>query len=259
MSEDFGENKRRILIIDDDPEYLELLRSYLENDYMIGTVGFGELAIEYISKNPTDLVLMDVQTSNPNGFSTLAAIKETEEGRSIPVIFITEKNNRNLVLDSINLGVDGYLVKPITKPMLLSKLNNVLLSHIGSQDKKTILAVDDDITYLKIIRKSLKDVYNVIMLKDGALALEYLKNHTPDVFILDYQLPKVGEVSLFNVIRSRKEYDKAPVIMLLGINQKKLGKGFDDKPDKFLIKPVSKLDLVKAIASSLADRGMVND
>lgn len=258
MSENIGDDKRRILIIDDDPEYLEQLRTYLENDYMIGTVGFGDLAIEYISKNPTDLVLMDVQTSNQNGFSTLAAIKETEEGRNIPVVFITEKNNRNLVLDSINLGVDGYLVKPITRMMLLSRIDDILLSHIGSQNKKTILAVDDDITYLKIIRKSLKDVYNVIMLKDGALALEYLKNYTPDVFILDYQLPKVGEVSLFNIIRSRKEYDKAPVIMLLGINQKRVEKGFDEKPDKYLIKPVSKLDLVKAITSALADRGMVN-
>ena len=240
--------------MDDDSEYLEMLRLFLETDYQIATVPSGKLALDFVRENTTDLILMDAVMPEMDGFEVFKALRSAEETEDIPVIFITGKSSRNMVLDCINLGVDGYFVKPIAKDILVSKIQEVISYHSDASCHKTILAVDDDISYLKIIRNSLKEQYDVIMVKDVALAMDYLKNHVPDIFILDYNLPLYDNESLISIIRRNSAFDNAPIITILGIEDKKPDLEATGRSDKYLIKPVSKLDLTSAISSALADK-----
>jgi len=181
--------KKRILIVDDDDDALEITRHYLEPDYLVGTVSVGKLAIDYVKEYHTDLIIMDVVMPVMDGFQTLKELRSMDRGKDIPVIFITGKSSRNIVLESISVGIDGYLIKPFSKEQLISKTNEVLHRQMNMVDKKTILAIDDDVTYLKIINSALKDSFNVVMINSARLAMEYLNNHKPDVVILDYQMP----------------------------------------------------------------------
>lgn len=256
MSDLAKENKNRILIVDDDPEFLDLMRKYLDDDYIVGTIAYGKFAVDYIREYPTDLVIMDIMMPTMDGFETLNNIRKSEEGAGIPVIFITGKSTRNTVLDSINVGVDAYLLKPINKQMLTDKIEEILRIKNSMTLKKTILAVDDDVTYLKIINNSLKDVFNVIMLNSVALANSYLSNHKPDVIILDYQMAENGGTILLNSIKNNPEFKEVPVIMMAGLDDKTIATGdMTAKPNRFLIKPISKLDLMRIIISSLNDFG----
>lgn len=256
MNDSVGGNRKRILIIDDDPEVLDILRSYLEADYYIGTVSDGQFALDYIRENQTDLILMDVYMPGMNGFEVLDSIRKVHDGEGIPVIFITGKSNRNMVLESINVGVNGYLVKPIARDRLIRKVKEVLTQRENMHKKKTILAIDDDVTYLKIINNSLKDNFNVIMINSSKLALEYLAGHVPDVILLDYQMPMGEDNNFLEYINQSQELSHVPVIMLTGINDKKMMlESIKQRPTRFLLKPVSKLDLLKAIISALSEYG----
>ena len=136
--------KKRILVVDDDTEQLEIIRSFLEPTYIVGTVSHGQFAPEYIREYQTDLILMDVVMPEMDGFATLRAIRQVEEGENIPIIFITGKNTRNIVLQTINIGTDGYMIKPIVRDVLLEKIKTILSSQSYVKNKKTVLAIDDD-------------------------------------------------------------------------------------------------------------------
>ena len=244
--------KKRILVVDDDTEQLEILRSFLEPTYIVGTVSHGQFAPEYIREYQTDLILMDVVMPEMDGFATLRAIRQIGEGENIPVIFITGKNTRNNVLKTINIGTDGDMLKPIAKDALLEKIKTVLSSQTFGANKKTVLAIDDDVTYLKIIHNSLKERFNVVMINSAKLAMEYLGRRIPDAIVISERFPGENGGSFFEYIKGLKELSDIPVVMLKSISDRtKPVEGSSVQADKYLIKPVSKLDLMKAIISAI--------
>lgn len=256
MAEVLSENKKRILVVDEDSETLERLRSYLEPEYLVGTVNYGEFVLEYIEKNATDLILMDAEKPMQDDFSIIKSIRDLEEDADIPIMFMTDKSNRNAVLDSINLGVDAYIMKPVSKDTLLGKISDVISHQERMKTKKTILAVDDDVTYLKIINNSLRDNFNVIMVNSTKMAMEYLDYHTPSLVIVDYQISKFNGTSVIDYMIENLDMTDVPVIIMTGINDKKAAMtSIANKPCKFLLKPVSKLDLMRAIISAFSDYG----
>lgn len=256
MSDTINSSKKRILVVDNDVERLENMRATLEPYYQVGTVNYGPFATEYVRQNKTDLILMDVVEAVKDGFALFRSIRKIDEGSDVPVVCITCKDDRNAVLEAINLGVDGYLVKPVAEDILLNKVNDVLTKQESMKTKKVILAVDDDVTYLKIINNALKENFNVVMLNSSKLAMEYLTNHRPDVIILDYQLSKYKDITVWEYLVDHLKVTDIPIIMMTGINDKKEAiNSIANKPCKFLLKPISKLDLLRAIISSLSDYG----
>lgn len=254
MSELSSNSKKRILIVDDDQEILDVYRFYLEPTYIVATVSYGRFAIDYVQEYHTDLILLDVLMPVMDGFQTLRALRNTTEGASIPVIFVTGKSSRNIVLESISVGVDGYLLKPLVKEQLLAKVNEMLVRQDAMSSKKTILAIDDDVTYLRILNNMLKDNYNVIMINSVKLAMDYMSSHNPDVVLLDYQMPLNSSNTLLGYIKNMSNLSKVPVVMLVGINDRAIVEDtLEKKPDRFLLKPVSKMDMLRTLNAVLKD------
>lgn len=247
--------KKRILVIDDDPATLDIMKSYLEGDYAVGIVKSGKYALDYIREYPTDMILLDITMPVMDGFQTLRAIRNLEEGINIPVIFVTGSSSRSVVLESLCSGVDAYLVKPVKKKELLEKVNDIFERQNNMMHKRTILAIDDDVTYLKIINTYLKDSFNVVMINSAKLAMEYLKGHKPDVILLDYQMPLYSGSTILSYIRKTEGTEDVPVIMLTGISDKSVVmECLTEHPDKFLLKPVTKIELLRGIYGVLENR-----
>ncbi|MCQ2081422.1 MAG: response regulator [Lachnospiraceae bacterium] len=255
MSELSSNTKKRILIVDDDQEILDIYRLYLEPTYIVATVSHGQFAIDYVNEYRTDLILLDVVMPVMDGFQTLQALRSTPEGAKIPVIFVTGKSSRNIVLESISVGVDGYLLKPIVKDQLLSKVNEMLVRQSSVSSRKTILAIDDDVTYLRILSNMLKDSYNVVMINSVKLAMDYLSSFTPDIILMDYQMPLNSSNTLLGYIKNMTSLDNVPVIMLVGIKDKNIVvDNLVKQPDSYLLKPVSKMDITRTIVSVLRNK-----
>ena len=86
-------NKELILLVDDDPGNLKRAQTILGEEFRISATTSGKMALSLLSKVTPDLILLDVNMPEMNGFETLKKIRELENGSMIPVVFLTGDND----------------------------------------------------------------------------------------------------------------------------------------------------------------------
>lgn len=241
-----------ILVIDDDAETLETMKLLLSDIANVTTVSNGRQAINCAHEQHPDVILLDLEMPVMDGFRTLEHLRNIKECINVPVIMLTGKSDKYSVMNSIAMGVDGYLLKPVSKDILISKINEVLQKEQQPQKLKTVLAIDDDMSYLKQINSLLQDYYNVIMINSTKLALDYLTNHVPDVILLDYQMPLYNGVTMINIIHQNKNCRDVPFIILSGsLDRDAILDFYPHDPVTYLTKPVSQEVLLEKIELAL--------
>jgi two-component system, OmpR family, response regulator len=125
-----------ILLIEDDPNFGEVLRSYLHdmNDYNVTLAQDGVLGIEAFKKQSYDLVILDVMMPRKDGFTVAKEIRE--KNQSVPLIFLTAKTMKEDILQGFKLGADDYITKPFNSEELLMRVQAVLKRTSKVQDTK---------------------------------------------------------------------------------------------------------------------------
>lgn len=120
--------------------------------------------------------------------------------------------------------------------------------------KKKIYVVDDDISVLTLFRKILTKLgdYEVWTESDGAKALAYLKDFTPDLIVLDYNLPGSSGLDICQTLRTREDYQNIPILLCSAkrsfLHSRVAKKeGFDD----FIPKPIKVKKFLKIIKKNL--------
>lgn len=124
-SEDLDE-KKRILVVDDNGTALRTIKAMLEDTYEIALAISGAQAMTSIGKKRPDLILLDYEMPVCDGRMTLEMIRADEELTSIPVVFLTAINDRENIEAVLKLKPAGYLLKPPVKEKLLSEIEKVL-------------------------------------------------------------------------------------------------------------------------------------
>ncbi len=116
----------KILIVDDNPKYLQDALPMYGYDVVVATDGIQALKI--LAKNPEEinLVLLDVMMPNMNGWDTLKAIRTSEKTKMLPVIMITAVSEEQKIVSGLKIGADDYIVKPFVLPNLLARIEAVL-------------------------------------------------------------------------------------------------------------------------------------
>ncbi|MCR5487210.1 MAG: response regulator [Lachnospiraceae bacterium] len=115
-----------VLIVDDDPVSLKLVRSYLDETYRVNCVKSGMLALKFLEKQKPDLILLDCYMPEMNGAQTLQAIRAIPRLKGTPVVFLTGNSDREMVMSCLSLHPSGFLVKPVKKEDLLAKIKEVI-------------------------------------------------------------------------------------------------------------------------------------
>ena len=122
---DSSSQKRKILIVDDEPNVRKLLRTLLR-DYTVVEAEDGEKAVEIAGAEKPDLILMDIMMPKMDGYSSCYALKREPATRSIPIIIVTAIDLKlNLELGK-EIGADGYITKPFNSQDLLNSISQVL-------------------------------------------------------------------------------------------------------------------------------------
>ena len=119
-----GEFRKTVLIVDDDPLYLGLVREWLRGTYKVAMANSGLQAIKWLGKNKADLILLDHEMPVTTGPQVLEMLRSDEETKNIPVIFLTGKGDKESVMAVVALKPEGYFLKTIEKDELLAKLND---------------------------------------------------------------------------------------------------------------------------------------
>ena len=115
----------KILLVEDDQNFGDVLRSYLEmHDYAVTLATDGVLGLEAFRKNNYDLCILDVMMPRKDGFTLAKEIRERNQ--DIPIIFLTAKTMKDDVLQGFKLGADDYISKPFNSEELLLRIQAVL-------------------------------------------------------------------------------------------------------------------------------------
>ncbi|HOT71977.1 MAG TPA: response regulator [Anaerohalosphaeraceae bacterium] len=129
-----------VLVVDDNPQNLELILACLE-DVECRTISAadGYTALELVKSHQPDLVLLDVMMPRISGFEVCRRIKSNPETEDIPVIMVTALNELGDIERAIQSGTDDFLSKPINKWELVVRVRTMLkLKHLTDKLERTL-------------------------------------------------------------------------------------------------------------------------
>ena len=127
----------RVLVVEDDKDLAELLAYNLKKEgYEVFVCLKGAEAIKLIESENPDLVLLDVMLPDFDGFRIAEYIRNSEEFKDIPIVFITAKDMEQDKLRGFNLGADDYITKPFSVKELVARVKAVLRRY-GKEKRQT--------------------------------------------------------------------------------------------------------------------------
>ncbi len=119
--------KKKILIADDNPDNVELLRKRLSaQGYQIAAAFDGEEALQAVLKENPDLLILDIMMPKMDGYEVLRRLKKQDEYRNLPVILLTAKKEIPDKLKGLDIGADDYITKPFNPQELLARVRSLM-------------------------------------------------------------------------------------------------------------------------------------
>jgi len=119
-----------ILIVDDTETNIDILIAALGDDYDISVAMDGQSALEHISDNPPDLILLDIVMPGMDGYEVCRRLKADPKTRDIPIIFVTAKSNEPDESKGLEIGAVDYIIKPFSPEIVRARIKTHLaLKH----------------------------------------------------------------------------------------------------------------------------------
>jgi len=119
--------KKLIMLVDDDPTNLLTGKTALQNMYDVMTVNSGVRALQLLEKELPDLILLDIDMPESDGYETIKKIKENTQTAKIPVIFLTALSSSGNEYGGLSLGAADYITKPFKEKILQKRIETHLL------------------------------------------------------------------------------------------------------------------------------------
>ena len=114
----------KILVVDDEPDLMSLLEGWLQEEgYVVFAAGSGEEALRLFFQHRPDLSITDLRMPGMNGFQLITRIRELSDGH---ILVLTALGGEDQMIQGLELGADDYLVKPVSKNLLLTRVRTVL-------------------------------------------------------------------------------------------------------------------------------------
>ncbi len=205
---------KKILVVDDEIGVRDLLYdAFTREGYRVTTIGAAGQAVEAVSKEKPDLVLLDFNMPQMNGIEVLKRIRTF--GANIKVIMLTGIDDSDLEKEARLNGASGFLRKSLGIKVIVKAVNDIFNVKRPYGNNK-IMVVDDDVSVSSLIKDFFaKKGYEVITAGNGRDALDKLNKEHPIVVLLDVRLP--GMDGLLILKRIREIDSKVGVIMVTGI------------------------------------------
>ena len=145
-----SKDKKKILIVDDEPVNLAVLIEILKPQYSVRVANSGYRALDIVNSQPRpELILLDVVMPGIDGYEVLSRIKSTPETADIPVIFVTAKNATTDEKIGFALGAVDYITKPVSPDILLGRVK----SHLMIKNARDFLSDKNEFLESEISRR----------------------------------------------------------------------------------------------------------
>ena len=118
--------RKKILVVDDSAVQLRMMKNLLHDQYEVSLVKSGKEAISYLNRKVPDLIFLDYDMPDGDGKETFEQIKQMENAKDIPVVFLTSIRDKERIEDVLALKPAGYVLKPTEQTRIFETLEELL-------------------------------------------------------------------------------------------------------------------------------------
>ena len=132
------QNARKVLIADDEPDILEILKYNLSNEgYEVITAKDGDEAIEKAKRHSPDLIVLDVMMPRKSGVEVCQILRAQPAFKETLIIFLTAVNDEGTQIRGLETGADDYISKPVSPKVFISRVN-ALFRRLNKTDHRAL-------------------------------------------------------------------------------------------------------------------------
>ncbi len=144
--------------------------------------------------------------------------------------------------------IEREFERPVDVKILSKAVHELVKEKAKKLKKRHILLVDDDVVFLQMMQKWLSSRYRVTVVKSGMQAITFIGAHTPDLILLDYDMPITPGPQILEMIRSEPNSSRIPVIFLTAKSDRaSVTNVMRLSPDGYLLKSLGKEEILNAI------------
>ncbi|MBO4559270.1 MAG: response regulator [Lachnospiraceae bacterium] len=206
-----AEQRKTVLVVDDDPVVLDLMKLYLGAKYKVLAMNSAADALAKLKLVTPDIILLDIAMPDMDGKELFRQIRAIESCAEIPILFQTGMAGINTVRECVKLGAAGFVIKPIQKPVLLERIEETLYppEKDSNTNHKVFVCEEFDFLYT-LIHGYLKDDYEVRRGEAVMQTINEIDEFLPGYMIIDFD----NSAYILSRIREKTEQFKIPVILL---------------------------------------------
>ncbi|HKI99020.1 MAG TPA: response regulator transcription factor [bacterium] len=124
-------NRKRLLIVDDEPENRTALTDIFSAEFDVHTANDGQEALDKAAVLRPDLIILDIVMPRMDGFQACLKLRQAEDTKHVPIIFLTSKNQPETESFGLDLGADDFVGKPFNREVLKARVNK----RLGAQQR----------------------------------------------------------------------------------------------------------------------------
>lgn len=270
----------RVLVVDDVPPNVKLLEAKLTSEYFDVLTAFsGPEALEVISREHPDIVLLDVMMPGMDGFEVCKRIKADPATAHIPVVMVTALDQPSDRVTGLEAGADDFLTKPVQDLALFARVRSLVRlkvmmdelrnrkttgSSLGWDDDEAItfdttapsdghvLIVDEQERVVDRIAKALDGVGEVSFVPGGEDAADRAREKNYDLIIVSLTMRDTDGLRVCSKLRSFEETRHVPILVMVDDgNTKLLVRALEMGVNDYVVRPVDKLEFLARVKTQL--------
>lgn len=192
--------KHTVLVIDDDIMNVQMAQGILQDEYRVATATSGADAFKLLDKIIPDLILLDVNMPEMDGFQVLEELKKREDTKKIPVIFLTAEQSADVETAALAAGAKDFVSKPFNPSVLMNRMKHSIdmqmyqqhLEHMVSTQIEAIIKYKNQINHIQ--QEMIHAMAEIIESRDGSTG-EHVKRTSKYVALLLEVLQKENYVN----------------------------------------------------------------
>jgi len=246
--------KKRILVVDDEVDFVKMLQARLRIEgYEVLVAEDGIKAVQVARREKPDLIILDIMMPGMDGHTVFDTLKKSTLTWSIPVIYLTAKTGQADELLAMEKGARYYLIKPYNPAMLMEMIKSALTAEEQAEKKEgKVLLVDRDLAFAGDCEAKLRQAgYEVILAPTAEQGLRSAPEFRPEIILLDFQTSHDDSHASIKVISHDDTLKDIPLFILA---PREVFDKVDPKTahlEKFIAKPVNFGQLLVTLQSTL--------
>ncbi|MBU2102226.1 MAG: response regulator, partial [Candidatus Omnitrophica bacterium] len=149
-------HKLKVLVVDDDPDILELLGSTLEEEFDVIRAARGNEALEKIRQTPPNLVVLDYMLPDLQGTEVCKLVRKDPLFMHLPILMLTGKGETDDKVHGLDAGADDYMVKPFSPQELIARIHMLIRRSNSNLDANPLTRLPGNVTIYKELEEKIR-------------------------------------------------------------------------------------------------------